>query len=885
MNEHSASISNPPPTVRAFCRDLLPGFVRAVDRSLLLDAVREITATDRWNSFDRFRATTDRLMARFRAVGAQPAVFRVPTGGPAGDGRWRIQEAWDIVAGSVDVTHPVSVPITDYRDNPWTVVQWSAATSTAGIEAELVVVDHWATLDRLGARTLGGKVVLTRLSPYHNSHRWVRHGVRAVISDSPVDGLPAATKWGKLGWGGVEIEHAVERPVGFMLSAEQGRELRALQAEHKGLRVRVRLDVRRYAGSHDVVSGLLPGVADPQDEVWALAHSSEPGAVDNASGIAACLGALDILHGLITAGRLPPPKRSVRCLAGFECYGFFAYLTDRKRLQPPLAGLVVDCVGVRPDACDGTLPWHATVPGSAEFVDVVGLPMLEAALRLTGARCKPVYKPFVSTEDTLLGDPKYGFPCPYLGTYPYRGYHSSGDTVDLIDSATLAAAAVTTAGYLYFLANAESRHVAELASWYTDHVAVPEMRRAESADCRARIRARQSATLGRLQRWLWGGDRRQLLDRLAACRRALGSVEVSADPAQPDGAVDAAVHISPADPAIAGAVPFRRYPLAPTYENVWPDVRARIAESSLPKWALYWVDGSRTIADLRRLLVRESRGPISIEQVHSFFAAMADIGYVALVPPEELVTRERLVRDLRALGLKPGMDVIVHSSLSRIGWVKGGAETVVDALLDVLGPEGTLMMPSFNHRTAGVFNPLTTPTINGAVPDAFWRRPEAVRSLHPTHALAAVGPKAEEWLRDHLDVGIWAAESPLGRLIHGGGWILGLGVDHTSSTAYHIAEISMNAPCLDQFGAIARIVDAGGSVREVKSLAWRGGVCPAAPAELNAILDRRRVQRHGRVGRAECVLVKAIEVWSARRAQIQDVCPNCSIRPNRSWPG
>src|SRR5204862_533198 len=89
--------------------------------------------------------------------------------------------------------------------------------------------------------------------------------------------------------------------------------------------------------------------------------------------------------------------------------------------------------------------------------------------------------------------------------------------------------------------------------------------------------------------------------------------------------------------------------------------------------------------------------------------------------------KSRLVADLQQLGLMPGVDVMVHSSLSRIGHVIGGAGTVTDALLEVIGPAGTLMMPSFNHRSARLFNPLATPTTTGAIPDAMprprWSRP------------------------------------------------------------------------------------------------------------------------------------------------------------------
>jgi aminoglycoside 3-N-acetyltransferase len=100
------------------------------------------------------------------------------------------------------------------------------------------------------------------------------------------------------------------------------------------------------------------------------------------------------------------------------------------------------------------------------------------------------------------------------------------------------------------------------------------------------------------------------------------------------------------------------------------------------------------------------------------------------------------------------MDLMVHSSLSRLGHVAGGAGAVNEALLDALGPQGTLLMPSFNHGNARVYNPLATPSTNGAITDALWRRPDAVRSIHPTHPVAAIGPKADAWCRNHLEVGV-----------------------------------------------------------------------------------------------------------------------------------
>src|SRR6478672_9626519 len=107
------------------------------------------------------------------------------------------------------------------------------------------------------------------------------------------------------------------------------------------------------------------------------------------------------------------------------------------------------------------------------------------------------------------------------------------------------------------------------------------------------------------------------------------------------------------------------------------------------------------------------------------------------------VTRADLVEGLRALGLRLGALVQVHSSLSRLGFVEGGAETVVDALLEAVGLAGTVMVPTFNHGKADIYDPRTTPSISGAVTEALRKRPGAHRSIHPTHPYAAIGPDAE----------------------------------------------------------------------------------------------------------------------------------------------
>ncbi len=325
-------------------------------------------------------------------------------------------------------------------------------------------------------------------------------------------------------------------------------------------------------------------------------------------------------------------------------------------------------------------------------------------------------------------------------------------------------------------------------------------------------------------------------------------------------------------------VPVRRMALAPTPENVWPLLRERLG-GSFPKWVLFWADGERSLAEIAALAALDSDEKIENARLIEHFQALAELGYVDLVEPAALITEAAIAADLRSLGVRPGMDLFVHSSMRSIGPVRGGAAAVVRAILSSIGPDGTLLAPSFNHFQARTFNPLVTPTSNGAIAEAVWRRADAQRSLHPTHSVAAIGPRAEEYLRDHLSQGVWSSQSPIGRLISAGGSILSIGVGHDRTTAYHAAEIAMSVPCLDSFGSMDRVVNREGRIEDVRGLAWRDAECPVDPAGLDTMLADK--QFIGTVGRARSTLVLAAEVVSARTKQLGDRCSRCGIRPER----
>lgn len=232
------------------------------------------------------------------------------------------------------------------------------------------------------------------------------------------------------------------------------------------------------------------------------------------------------------------------------------------------------------------------------------------------------------------------------------------------------------------------------------------------------------------------------------------------------------------------------------------------------------------------------------------------------------VTRAMIERGLRELGLREGQVVLVHSSLSSFGHVEGGADSVIGALLAVLGPEGTLCMPTLTYglfspeNPPPLFDPETTPGIVGKIPERFRQRPGVLRSLHPTHSVAALGPMAPELLAGHERSRTpCGPDSPWGRLREVEGVILMVGCGTAPMTISHGPEevchehARCTPPVKCRIKARDRVIEAE---LLLHALYERPG--PGRP-DLEPVLEQRGLLRKTTVGSSTLLLTPAQAVW------------------------
>jgi len=246
-----------------------------------------------------------------------------------------------------------------------------------------------------------------------------------------------------------------------------------------------------------------------------------------------------------------------------------------------------------------------------------------------------------------------------------------------------------------------------------------------------------------------------------------------------------------------------------------------------------------------------------------------------------LINFDDLVKGFKALGIKKGDILLVHSSFKSFGGVEGGPETVINALLHVLGIEGTLLFPTFtfqfcddfNSNGEGYFDVDQTPSEMGILTEIFRKMPGVKRSINPIYSVAVYGKFADE-LSSVSDKSVFGKESIFGKLYQKNGkiMIIGLSYDHSWTFSHYIEQkegVDYRYP-KDFSGWI---VTGGKShwdtftmlVRDIE----KGVVTHVEP--MGEVLERRGVVKVGKIGES---IVKVMKTQDAYKITSQEMKKN-----------
>ncbi len=388
---------------------------------------------------------------------------------------------WVPRSAKLEIIKPINKAglICSYAEEPLCLISNSTSTPKGGIDAEVLIINDGAKDEDYNGIDVSGKIIFTNLPAGSVEGQARKRDAIGVISDCvsppwlvsypPVrepEDAPDLTMWSIFSG-----RHNEKGLWGFNLSARQGRRLRKIiQESNEPVILRAEVDADLIEGSSELVNAILPGTDLADEEIWVLAHSSEPGARDNASGCCLSVEIARTLKALIESGKLSPLRRSIRFLNAVEVSGFLPYIDSRKNdLDKIIAGVCLDSVGQDFSLCGGEFILFQSPETNASFID--GL--VEHIISVVSA--EPIEK--FSTDnyatfpwhterfwgnDAFVSDGFFDIPTPQISTWPDRFYHSSMDRPEQMSDNTLGRVGTIVGTCLYLMANAD----AKTALWF-----------------------------------------------------------------------------------------------------------------------------------------------------------------------------------------------------------------------------------------------------------------------------------------------------------------------------------------------------------------------------------------------------------------------------------
>ena len=837
-------------------KKLFSEILNRVNTRRMMENTDKLTQIELGQTFEHYRRAAEFAAGLAGQAGiGNCEIINFPADGKTVYQDKRMPMAWSATRGRLTIIKS-GVPfedqvVADYQKHPFHLVKGSVSTPPEGTRVRIITEASLFTGED-AANCLVMTNPETRPRP-EILKAALDLGALGLVSDNIAGRYetPDGIQWVNACTDGINNHWHVQsedRPfICFSVSPRTGDKIRAA-ASSGNLEALAQCDGQRHAGILPAVTALVPG--KKKEEFWMMAHLYEPLADDNSAGVVASIEMARVIKELVREGKLPPLEFSLRLVFAMEMYGFAAFAG---KMGGDLHGKVIGAVNNDGLPINGRtgMRIHLAPPGKPFFGNYLVEAMAEAYKGENNPAIHEVIEEGMYGDDTFLSDPTTGVPTLWPLHSGKVLWHNSEQKINVISPECF------------------SRYIAFVAAWAASVLTLnrenisgameTSFRYAkEHLHKEAKLIAGALAGTG-FQR---GGDvdgeiRAQMLYRLKIEKERMADFSKVAEDPKIDKtlkALDAEAqqlmsgleektgHTTSVPPGIASdkwfeyaatIVPARASRGFPYDQIAVP----RAERMRLPDGIIYGplarilanMDGKKNLQRLIREAEWETKRQFKPQDIKKYITAvsfLSDYGYLTTEFTSS-ISKADIISALRQIGINEGDLILVHSSLSGLGRVEGGAEAVIDALLAAVGSRGTVLFPAFTHSViyfeGHVLNRKAYRPYDASDPQQIWTgriprillgRKGVSRSAHPTHSVAGLGPLAFKCLSEHKENDPPACRnSPFGKLMENNGKILYFGTGLAPSTFLHFIEDEMNLKYLAS--AVCRIKAADGKARTV----------------------------------------------------------------------
>lgn len=794
-----------------------------INKKWLEKHIKELYTIERRQTFPAYQAAAKYVYDLLTKESFEAEFVDVPADGKTVYQDKRMPIGWDVSNMKLTLVSEVAgiknSVIADYTQNPLSAVKHSVSTPEGGIMVRLVTEEQMKCGEDVSGQLVllengtrpQGEIIEMLLDL--GAIGWV-----ADYCENPLD-APDTVSWTNAGTETVSWHvQADDRDfIAFNITPRVGHHLRKA-VQNETVMVNVESDGRRYETTLPFVTGLLKGESDK--EIWITAHLYEPLIDDNSNGVTGAVATLKALRHMSEKGDIKL-KYSVRVIFASELYGFAsaADYFGGDLSEKTIAGINYDGMpGSKEKGKYRSLSVYEApeIKGNALNVllhsvcDAYKNLHTESAFTINSSRCM---------DDLALGDSTVGVPMTWFihGKYKLSYHHNSILADDYLDIDLFFDSLIPAASWVCAAASLSGDTIRAILPDALKYAQEFLQERASdclrfSTDAKKRINyfyKREYERITDFKRWADIPEIYETAQKITVpeLKNTFEKEEKNDRPFY--DALNTKSWFDYCDEFI-----FTR--LTCGLPTDMTKIKERRKQKMRGMFVYYPVaellsgmDGKKTLKTIieeyewrsNRILPQELIRTCLYECIN-----LAEHGYLRM-EAKNTVRRSDIEKAFCKLGIKQGETLVVHSSMSGLGYIEGGADTVKDAIQSVIGEAGTFMVPIFSSpyimlegevnkslkfrpydmRPDGALRDKAVTT--GEFPKELIKKKGIIRSNHSTHEWLAMGKNAKELMDGHGFFDAPAGEtSPLHKALKKNGSVIFFGCRLASNTFLHYLE-------------------------------------------------------------------------------------------------